>query len=197
MKTTQQLPPDYQPVYTLDLSQNKVAAIALNLGALALFLVFGVWFARLSMRLRPELWQSGSSVSVASTEIYSLVIALVLMLVLHELTHGLFFWVFTRQRPVFGFKLMYAYAAAPDWYLARTPFIITGAAPLVLLTLFGILLMLIVPLALVPGLIFFMTFNAAGSIADIYTVMVLLYQPKTVFIQDRGDSFTVFSNEAE
>ncbi len=44
---------------------------------------------------------------------------LIVTLVLHELVHGLCFWSFTRDRPRFGWKLIYAYAAAPGWYLPR------------------------------------------------------------------------------
>jgi hypothetical protein len=192
---TKTLPEDYKPVFQMDLSKNKGLAIGLNVTALALFLVFGVWFARISMRLRPELWQEGRAVSLGTSEVLSLVLALVLMTVLHEGVHGLFFWWFTKEKPKFGIKLLYAYAAAPDWYLPRNLFLIVGSAPLVLLSAIGIALMPVFPLGWMPGLIFFLTFNAAGAVGDILTVIVVLNQPKEALVNDLGDNFTVYGVE--
>src|SRR6266699_209791 len=80
----------------------------------------------------------------------SVVITLCVVLILHELTHGLFFWLFTKSRPAFGFKGWYAYAAAPGWYLPRAQFLVVVGAPLTLLSLLGEALLLLVPWAVVP-----------------------------------------------
>ena len=195
MHPTKTLPENFKPLVQMDLTRNKGLAIGLNVMAVALFLVFGVWFARLSMRLRPELWQDGHVVSLGTSEIFSLILALILMTLLHEGVHGLFFWWFTKEKPRFGVKLMYAYAAAPDWYLPRNLFVIVGLAPLVLLSAIGIALMPVFPLGWMPGLIFFLTFNGAGAVGDMLTVLVVLYQPKGTLVNDLGDKFTVYGVE--
>ena len=71
---------------------------------------------------------------------------MLVMIVLHEGLHGLFFWLFTREKPKFAFKGFYAYAAMPDWYLPKKEYLITALAPLVGITLLGVL-----GLALLPG----------------------------------------------
>ena len=67
-------------------------------------------------------------------------------LVVHELIHGLFFWLFTGSAPRYGLGLSYAYAAAPDWYIPRRKYQVTGLAPVVIIGLGCLLLMMGGPL---------------------------------------------------
>jgi hypothetical protein len=114
------------------------------------------------------------------------------MLVLHELVHGAFFWLFTHQRPHFGFKGAYAYAAAPDWYIPRRQYMLVGISPLVVLSLLGVLLLPVLPAgALLPWLVA-LAGNAAGAVGDALIVGWLLFQPDSVLVQDHGDAVTVY-----
>jgi hypothetical protein len=63
---------------------------------------------------------------------------------IHELIHGVFFWVFTRNRPVFALCLFYAYSAAPNWYIPARQFMIIALGPLVIIGAIGMLLILFV-----------------------------------------------------
>lgn len=195
MKATKTLPAGYTRVYSMDLLKNVPFAIALNIIVVVMWLVWGISFARLSMRLRPELWAGG--VSLGMLEVNSLIGALVVMTVLHEGVHGVLFWLYTKEVPKFGVKLMYAYAAAPEWYLPRNEFMLVGAGPLIFLTLLGVALMPVLPLGLLPGLIFFLTFNAAGAIGDVFTILVLFQHPKDVLVNDQGERFSVYSPQKE
>ena len=65
--------------------------------------------------------------------------------VLHEAVHGLFFWLYTRDRPRFGFKGWYLYASAPGWYLSRNRFLVVGLSPLVTMTAAALGLAMVVP----------------------------------------------------
>src|SRR6266700_4202149 len=108
----------------------------------------------------------------------TVVITLCVVLILHELTHGLFFWLFTKSRPAFGFKGWYAYAAAPGWYLPRGQSLVVGAAPLILLSLLGEALLLLVPWVL-WGLIV----NAGGAIGDLYMIARLMLAPRGAVVE--------------
>jgi hypothetical protein len=112
--------------------------------------------------------------------------------VLHELIHGLFFWLFTRTRPAFGFKGAYAYAAAPGWYIPRSQYIIVGLAPLVLITLGGFALLVVVPAWLIPALLFVVVMNGAGAVGDIAVVGWLLVQPRATLVHDLGDAVAIY-----
>lgn len=189
------LPPDYHLHGTLDLSKNKVALIGLNIAALIPLVLFG-WLA---LWLLPVLRPTDASqvlrfVGVVGTlQLLAILLGLyVLMIILHEAIHGLFFWVFTRERPHYGFKGWYAYAAAPDWYLPHRQHMVVGLAPLVLITLVGFALVPLVPLPLVPMLLYIVVMNAAGAVGDMAMVAWLAVQPHGTLVQDSGDAIALF-----
>lgn len=75
---------------------------------------------------------------------------ILIQIVLHELVHTLCLWWFTQEWPRLGFKGIYAYAAAPAWYIPRNQHLFIALVPLIVLTVIGLLLMPIVPLAWLP-----------------------------------------------
>jgi hypothetical protein len=126
-------------------------------------------------------------------EILLLVLVLAVMLVMHELAHGLLFWIFTRQRPRFGLRLAYAYAAAPDWFLPRNHYLPVALAPLALLSLAGLLVLPFMPAGWLLLWWFFLTGNASGAVGDLYVAGWLLRQSPTVLVKDYGDRIDVFA----
>ncbi len=198
MKPVTLLPATYVPQGRVDLSKNKGLLLGLSLGSVALFLVFGLLFLGAAVILVPHLPSSGRLALDIPGLLAILAGALaisVLVAVLHELTHALFFWLFTHEWPVFGFKGVYAYAAAPKWYIPRLPFLVVGLAPLLLLTLLGLALLHTLPLDLIPAVLFALTINAAGAIGDLYLVFRLLYTPAACLIRDEGNSVTWYVPE--
>ncbi len=191
MNPVQALPEGYRLAATLDMSTDRRALIGLNLAGLLLFLVDGWLFLRLFSLLRPEFDQADFSPSFL-VNLVTLLAASAFVIIVHELVHGLFFWVFLRDRPRFGFRGAYAFAAAPGWYIPRGRYIAVGLAPLVLITLAGLAAVLVVPPGALPALWFAVTLNAAGAVGDIFIVGWLLLQPPTVLVNDLGDRFSMF-----
>ncbi len=191
MPPTQTLPPSYTPYFTLDLAKNIRLTLLLNLVAFLLFAGFGWLFLRLAaIILPPE--RLSEATAITGYALLACLLAYVLMLALHELVHGAFFWLFTHQRPHFGFKGAYAYAAAPDWYIPRRQYMLVGISPLLTLTLLGVVLLPWLPAwALLPWLIA-MAGNAAGAVGDALIVGWLLFQPDTILVQDHGDAVTAY-----
>lgn len=191
-----ELPAGYAAAGTIDLSKNKWLAIAVNLAAVGLFFGFGWLFAAAAAWLRPDWLNFNLEVSGPGRlfGLLALLIGLIAAQVaLHELIHGLFFWRFTGARPRFALKLMYAYAAAPDWYLPRYQHLVTALAPLVVMTAAGLALLPVVPARLVPALLFVLTANAAGAVGDMLVAAWLLRQPPTALVRDIGDAITVYN----
>ncbi len=190
----QTLPPHYQRHAALDLSQNKTALIGLNIASVILFFAAGWLVLQIVPLLRPH--ETDQTVSLRGTDMLVISVALIVLvvfqMVLHELIHGLFFWIFTRDRPVFGFKGLYAYAAAPNWYVPHTQHLIVGLAPLVLITLVGFALIAVVPLAVVPLLVLLIVINAAGAVGDITIVVWEAVQPRGTLVHDTGDAITLY-----
>jgi hypothetical protein len=152
-RPTRTVPAGYRPAGSIDLSTNVAAQVVLSTAGIALFFLFAAGFAWAISALRPDAGTISLSVGAAGLllGILTLVAATIVVLVLHEAAHGLCFWLFTREQPRYGFKGLYAYAAAPDWHFPRLEYAITGGAPLVLLSLGGLLLALIVPAGALPS----------------------------------------------
>ena len=193
------LPPHYELCRTLDLTKSKLVTTGVNLAAVVFFFLFG-WLVLLFLAIA----RTDTAAIVAKIgsryDSISIVVAIavliglqIVMVILHELAHGTFFWIFTRERPVFGLKGLHAaYAAAPDWYLPRNQHLIVGAAPFVLITLAGLTLLSIAPPTLVPALLFVIVSNGAGAVGDFMMIAYLLGQPKEALVRDTGSAITIY-----
>lgn len=196
---TRQLPEGYREIKELDLSKEFKTSLLLSIASLVLFFVFGLLFLWLFQVLRPSFIEVQSGFSIIFFDRESPFMPLLVwagiifgMIFLHEAIHGLFFWLFTGDRPKFGFKIVYAFAGAPDWYITKFPYLIIGLSPFVILTILGFIIALIAPAAWLLPLLLFITMNASGAVGDIYAVFWLLFEPDNILIQDFGDKVKVY-----
>ena len=135
----------------------------------------------------------GSSFVIPPAFFRNFGLALIAVLILHEIVHSLFYWLFSSHRPRFGFQGLVPYAAAPSGvYFPRNQFIIVGLSPLVLLTAVGLLLMVVLPIAFVPFLIFFVAFNAAGASGDLILVIQLIPFLSDTVMEDNGSGMIIY-----
>jgi len=195
-RTLTELPPGYQAHYHLSVTDPKQLAW-LNILALAAIvpfvaLAFG-WLA-LAGHLR------GADDSSTSINLL-LVLTTLLVLPLHELVHGIFIrWAghtprygakYTQLGPL---KLPYVlFATTDDGYFWRNQFIVIALAPVVLITLGGLLLISVLPLWLGYYVAVALVINGSGAVGDLWmTVVALRYAPDAV-VRDEADSITVFS----
>lgn len=197
MKPVQFLPEGYIEVGTLDLAKNKRALLLVSLLGLVLMCVFGVFFIYLISVIRPVAYNGGEfakpfGLKSVLFETLSLLVMLVIMLILHEAIHGVFFWAFSRVRPKFAFKGLYAYAGLPGWYIPRGKYLITALAPFTLITLIGVFLLAVLPATWFVPLLGVLVSNAAGSVGDLVVVVWLIFQPRGSLAQDRGDAVSLY-----
>ncbi|HEX2924229.1 MAG TPA: DUF3267 domain-containing protein [Chloroflexota bacterium] len=192
LKTTTTLPANYKLRGTLDLSTNCFALFGVMVAGVALLLPFG-WlvlkFLALTRPVEGSYELDGLGVAVVLGSLIGLTILVALA---HELIHGLFFWLVTRRRPTFGFRGPYAFAASPGCYIHRDQYLVIGLAPLVLMSLIGLVLLLMVPVEAIPAVALMVVFNGAGSVADIFTVGLLLTRPRATLVCDRGDGCAIY-----
>lgn len=196
MQAVKILPEKYAETDSIDLADNKRLAFSLNSVGFLLFFFFALLFTVLAAVLRYnvagdelELRITGSNIG----ETLVMVVCIVALTVItHELIHALFFRIFTGEWAQFNVKGLYAYAAAPDWYLPRNLHVATALAPLAVISVVGMVLILFVPLALLWGVLLFLVVNAAGAIGDIAIAGWLLTKPRNAYVNDYGDGFTVY-----
>jgi hypothetical protein len=197
MPATKSLPSIYHHWKTLDLSSARTA-LGLNLAAIPLLFLFGWLFGRIFIALRSINPFSGGFWGVVNTfsigNLLALILSVILMLIFHELIHGLFFWLFTHERPKFALRTGYAFAAAPEWYLPKFQYIIVGLSPLIVISIICVLLAAFLPSQDVPYLLLIATFNAAGALGD---MIVVTWVYSTILVRDQGDKFSIFTPNNE
>lgn len=198
MQATTTLPPDYGRQASFNLLKSNKTKIGVIIFGIVL-LIFGGWLlVQFTHFLRPNVLESIRFRHILTVTqdgqpsftlpIVDIVVAVVLVTFIHELVHAVFCWWFAGQRPTIGFKGLFVYVAAPpEVYFPRNQYIIVSIAPLVLLTIVGLLLMLIVPVTGISILSFFIIFNIAGSAVDLIMAIRLLFYSSDTFMQ-RGDT---------
>lgn len=187
---TQTLPAGYFQSGQIDLKKDKRLAILLNFGS---FIVFAISFYLLSAFtawVRPNIITFSGTITVAN--MLSALGLTVILLLLHEGIHGLFFWVFSRSRPVFGMRPLYAYAGAPTWFFPRRQYAITALGPLVIIAAVGLLFLMVAPAGWVLMIAFLVAINTGGAIGDIFVFNRLLKSSPTSFANDTGDVVTFY-----
>lgn len=192
MKATDVVPDRYQEVFRLDLKQNVRLAIGLNLAGIPLFLIFGWFFVQLANLLRVDSILLRGSMDFDILGLLALMGTLILVIVIHEWFHGLFFQFFTKSKPVYALKSLYAYAAAPGWFIPRNQYLIIGLAPLIGISITGIALIPFLPIHWLAILLFFLAMNAAGAVGDLYVTYKILQYPPDAMIRDDGDAFSLY-----
>jgi hypothetical protein len=197
---TQSLPEGYRLIQSLNLIKDSKLLLTLSLASIGLFVGTFVGLGWLFQWLRPDVTSGVVGFSISITGIpgilspFLVIIGVTLvMLIVHEAIHGIFFKVFTGGRVKFAFKGAYAYAAAPDWYLPKKPYMVISLAPLVLMTAGGLLALVWVPLNWITPIILLLAMNASGAVGDLYVFLLLTHMEHHVLIQDFGEKMNIYA----
>jgi MFS family permease len=196
LSPTKILPENYRLHQRLTIHDRK-SLILLNVWGIGIFLVASIFFPLLAGWLRAEGEPAGVSLEMTGwlgiASFLGLLLGVMLvMLVLHEGLHGLFFWLFTREKPKFAFKGFYAYAAMPDWYFPKKEYLITALAPLVGITLLGFIGLVLLPGWADAALVWLLILNTSGAVGDLWIAWALLHAPAGVLGRDAGDCSELF-----
>lgn len=121
-----------------------------------------------------------------------LVIILAIVFAIHELIHAILLFFFTGHFPTLVMGHGGAAIRLPHWYIPRDQFLTANLAPLVVITLLGVLLLSAVPQSYISLIVFFTAMNIAGSIADIFTSSYLFLHPPSIYLETEG---TIYFDE--
>jgi hypothetical protein len=170
------LPENYQEVLYWKLTEKPIRVIGLQLLSIPLFVVSSLIFLGLAISVRklPE------KINFGLPEIGAVIAAILLTLILHELTHGFMMKMFGAA-PQYGvlWKQLMFYATSPGFVYRRNAFIAIALAPLILLST-----LVVAGMWLLSGTLWVLllgmcaAINASGAIGDLWmTVIVLRYAP--------------------
>ncbi len=192
MQPTRALPPNYQFCYALSPGKNWVPQILLVLLALGVFSVG--W--QVVYRAFPLHFLFPSS-GIPLIDRWGILLAAGTMIVLHENIHALVIWRSSGSWPAYGITPLGFYVNAEGWYFSRRTMIAISAAPLVSLTVLGVLMLLILPPTLASLPLWLMLVNAAGSVNDAAVAAWVFFQPDSAVIHNNGRSMEVYRTEKE
>ena len=158
----------------------------LALLSLLLLLIGGAFFAVLDVAAYS--WQTHTSVSIKGGGGLLLwfainIVSYILILPIHELVHAAVF-ILWGGKPYFGTKMPYAlYCGARKQLFRRNQYLVVGLAPLVVITLAGIIFTLVSP-ALASYIIFAIVGNISGAAGDLWVAWRLLRLPPSILVED-------------
>jgi hypothetical protein len=181
-------------VYSLNLLNNKRAFWLLQIPAIVCFFLFGALFLGWTIWLRPGLLDTISAgVNITFRGLLVLIISLVISIVLHELIHGAFFWIYSRSQPKFGLRGGYAYAAAPGWFYPRGQYLVIALAPFVILSFLGMVFVAFASIGALAAILFGMVVNAAGAVGDIWIAGMVIRERRNIVVEDQGDGVNFYA----
>ena len=118
-------------------------------------------------------------------------LAYILILPIHEALHAVTFLLW-GGRPYFGAKLPFAlYCGAKEQLFRRDQYLVVGLAPLVVISLIGIVVTLFAPV-LASYVLLATIGNASGAAGDFWTVVRLWRQPARVLVEDTAVGYIVW-----
>jgi len=198
MDTTQTLPANYRLTSAISM-KNQRLLLKLNVAGFFLLILFGWLFSAAAFWLRPD--DAASSLILDLTGAGGLRTVLFVLIitfgtiVLHEGIHGLAFMIFANVRPTFGFRWVYAFAAAPGYFIPRGRYLPVALAPLVVISLLGLALMAVGPAQWLTAILLACVVNASGSVADLWVVWLLLRLPAETLASDLGEAIELYVPE--
>lgn len=121
-------------------------------------------------------------------------IGFIIYIVLHELTHGLFYKIFTKQKLTFGVSLTYAYCGVPNIYVRKKEAIIACLSPLIIFSIIFLTLIFILPPNYINlSIIILFSFHFGGCSGDIFLSLILLIKyDKDTYIKDTGPTQYIY-----
>lgn len=191
MNPTQTLPETHSLAWEVNLKKDARLNILLQVAGVFWVGIVALFLWRAFQTLRPDLREIRLSGDILTTLGWFL-LALVISISLHELAHGVFFWWFAKQPPKFGIGPGYAYAAMPGWYFPKRQYLVIGLAPLVALTLLGLVFVPFLPVWLLAPFFVGMALNAGGAIGDIYICLRIAREAEEALVKDLGDGMEVY-----
>ena len=184
MNTFSSLPEGYEEKRIIDLQKDTKTAGTVNGLALIvgiLLFVPGHFIVPISSALK-ALRFSHSIVLIAGMIAYIL---------LHELIHGVVMWLYSRQKPFYGFTGTYAYAGS-SCYFNRFSYTVIALAPVVLLGIALLVLNLLLGEEWFWIVYLIQITNLSGATGDLYITWQLSKMPDDILINDVGVRMTVY-----
>jgi len=182
--------------------QDKVIDAKGKLGLILNLIAVAVWFVIISVALairKIDFFEIDLGLNLIFYML-GFFAAYVIYIIAHELTHGLFYKIFTHKKLTFGFTLTVAYCGVPDIFVKKITAVIITLAPFVIYTILGLIILPFIhsaPLFIVAIALF--GSHVGGCVGDLYVAATLLfkYRKRKVLMNDNGPTQTFYVKASE
>ncbi|MBP5343232.1 DUF3267 domain-containing protein [bacterium] len=183
-----ELPENYEEVFSIDATKRKTSILfTVFAGVITAVLIFLV----LLYIKKPSEIETNDIIVPA----FLIAPSMIIYIILHELTHGLFYKIFTHEKLKFGFTLTVAYCGVPNLYVKKWPNFITVIAPFVIFNI-----VFLIPFFLIDSYFYKLLFGIllsihnSGCIGDLTVAYLLLFRfrDKDYLINDTGPKQTFY-----
>ncbi|MEA4833028.1 MAG: DUF3267 domain-containing protein [Oscillospiraceae bacterium] len=180
-----EVPEDYKLLRTVDLQNDKKAALLVNFAAIGISVVMIA--AAILIRGIKETAYIYFTVGKAVIFIFSIIA----YMVLHELTHGIFMRYYSGKKPKYGFTGLYAFAAA-DALFKKRQYIVIGLSPIVILGVLILALNIFLP-QYFWSIYIIQILNVSGAAGDLYVMALLVGIKSDILVFDTGTAMRIYS----
>ncbi len=190
-----ELPEEYEMDYEIDAKSAKFTIVyGLILNLILVIGTIAICFAIRNISIS-DLFGPNKTIKINILALLAFLASMVAYIVLHELTHGLFYKIFTHEKLTYGFTLTVAYCGCPKLYVKKWPMFITTLAPFVVFSIaFIIPLFFIKDNAIYVIMSILLGVHIGGCIGDLYCAVLMLfkYHKKNLLINDTGPKQTFY-----
>ena len=189
-----EVPDNYEIVKVID-AKNVKTMLLMNFVAILIAIPLISFFVKIVFR---SIFNENLVLSEIIPYYFSFLIILILYLIMHELTHGIFYKIFTHEKLTFGLTFTVAYCGVPKIYVKRIPALITTLAPFVVFSIvLGVPLFFeIKPLIfLLISLLF--SIHVSGCTGDLWVALILIfkYRGRKLLVNDTGPKQTFYAEK--
>ena len=182
-----ELPQGFTESYCINAKKTSVGVLLNVVGGLIALVVIAVCYLLKFGLKYYDIYEEHSLKLLLAAVVF--IVGMIAYFVVHELTHGLFYKIFTKQKLRFGLTLTVAYCGLKEGYVNKKTSLIATLAPFVLHSIWMIIAICLAPAdvwALMLILLFSLHFG--GCIGDLWVTCILLfkYRGKAVLVSDDG-----------
>ncbi len=129
-----ELPQYYVLAYEVDLMKDKKLFLYLNLFSLIFLIPLAVIYYVI-VEFSSKDWFYETTSSNPPLSLFLFIVSMFLIIILHELIHGIFFKMASKEKLKFTINLLMASASIPNSYFYKKPYLRAGLAPAIILSL--------------------------------------------------------------
>lgn len=182
----------YREVLQINMQSDRKTALKINVGAgivNVLVLVAGHFIVPYTEFLNM------SPVSAVFLRFAVMIIAYIVYMAMHELTHAAVMKAVGGGKVVFGFTGLYAFAGSREDWFDKTAYRCIALAPLIVWGIIFGFLAFLVPRSWFWVVWFLQSGNIGGAAGDVYVTAKLWHMPDTILVRDTGVDMTVYGRQ--